>query len=92
MSQTPDRYYVLTVFFVGAAGQQFLTKLHPSEVRARFRNPDQGWITVECYAPSEIKQPVMFEVLSIHVQGFAIGELVEQRVQKPSGPAIIGAH
>lgn len=90
MSQE-DRFYVLTVFFVNAAGQQFLTKLRPSEVSARFHNPDQGWIKVDCYAANEVRQPVTLEVLSIHIQGFAVGELVEKRVQQV-GPAIIGAH
>ena len=82
--------YLLTVFFVGGSGQQFLTLLRPSEVRAKFRNPDQGWISIDAFAPNPMKQPIVFEVMSIHVQGFAIGEAVQQSIVPPGKPSIIG--
>jgi hypothetical protein len=83
--------YLITIFTVGGGGQQLISRLRPSEVRARFRNPDQGWIVLDGLAPSAVKQPVTFEMLTIHIMGFAISEYVEQRVAPAPPPSLVGA-
>jgi hypothetical protein len=75
--------YLVTIFLVGGGGQQILTRLRPSEIRPRFRRPEDGWIILDGLAPSAIKQPVVFEILAIHVMGFCVSEAIEQRVQAP---------
>jgi hypothetical protein len=82
-----EQTYLLSLFLSQAGTVNLLTKMKPSEVRARFNNPDSdGFCNFDCQ--NEICTPVYISILRVALGGFGIGEMIEKRVQRDT---LIGA-